>query len=94
MFIHVSLCCQKVLSLEDIFSGNDIMYQLTRNTSSDVYFKLRQNSTGSWFFARYSGFRVGPESDNYRLTFDPQSYKGNAGKKNTYHPMLCNNPEF
>ena len=74
------------LKMVTYFSGNHIIHQLTFNTSSDAYFKL-QSSNGSWFFARYSGFIVGPESDNYRLTFDPTSYTGNAGK--TIHIILC-----
>ena len=55
------------------------MHRLTNVSTTDVYFKLKARN-GTWFHAMYTGFRVGPESDNYRLQFNPLSYTGNAGR--------------
>ena len=62
-----------------MFPGNDAMHLLTNESTTDVYFKI-QARNGTWFHAMYTQFRVGPESDNYRLQFDPLSYSGNAGR--------------
>ena len=55
------------------------MHLLTSISTTDVYFKIKAK-LGTWFYAKYSDFRIGPESDNYRLTFDPLSYTGDAGR--------------
>ena len=56
------------------------MHLLTNVSTTDVYFKIRELENGTWFHAMYANFTVGPESDNYRLQFDPSSYTGNAGR--------------
>ena len=62
-----------------LLTGNDAIHLLTDVTNTDVYFKMKARN-GTWFYAKYADFRVGPESDNYRLRFDPLSYTGNVGR--------------
>ena len=71
--------CDVFPTLALLRSGNEVMHQLTWGTTSSLYFKL-QALDGMWFWAEYSNFSIGPECDNYRLTFDPYSLKGDAGK--------------
>ena len=44
----------------------------------DVYFHLTAVN-GTSYYAKYSNFSIGPESDNYRLHFKAGSFSGNAG---------------
>ena len=62
-----------------VLPGNNAIHLLTNVSTTDVYFKLRARD-GTWSHAMYTGFRVGPESDNYRLLFYQMSYTGNAGR--------------
>ena len=55
------------------------MHILTQNHSMDVYFHLTAVN-GTSYYAMYSNFTIGPESDNYRLHFQAGSYSGNAGR--------------
>jgi len=47
--------------------GNDLLSQLTANNRYKLRFDLQQLSTGSWYYAEYSTFRVLSEADNYKL---------------------------
>ena len=60
--------------------GNDVMYLLTKNATSDVYFKLLSLG-GHWHYATYTQFSVGPEADLYRLGLG--TFTGNAGEIST-----------
>ena len=76
------MLCQyddRKIIVQFILPGNDVIHLLTNVSSTDVYFKLKATD-GTWLYAKYAEFRVGPESDNYRLQFDPLSYTGNAGR--------------
>ena len=59
------------------FSGNDNIY-LSTQSGPDVYFKI-QTMNEIWYYATYSNFTVTSETDNYRLHYKTNSYKGNAG---------------
>ena len=58
--------------------GNQNIHLLTKASPSEVYFKLK-NMIGTELWAKYTGFAVGPESDNYRLTLTTPTYDGTAG---------------
>ena len=62
----------------DILLGNKYIHLLTL-TPRTVYFKIK---SGSWLYAAYDKFSVGPESDRYRLHFDGKSYRGQLRKSN------------
>ena len=65
------------------------MHLLTTNSSYRVRFDL-VSFNGRWAYAEYSNFRIGPESDNYRLYIS--KYSGNASDYNCY--FLCTQPIF
>ena len=47
--------------------GNDLLSQLTANYRYKLKIELQQRSTGNWYYAEYSTFRVLSEADNYTL---------------------------
>ena len=75
--LHVMLT--QGITVKLLLPGNDAIHLLTNVSNTDVYFKINAIN-GTWFYAKYADFRVGPDSDNYRLQFDPLSYTGNAGR--------------
>ena len=56
--------------------GNDLLSQLTANYSYKLRFDLQQRSTGNWYYAEYSTFRVVSEADDYTLQM--AGFSGNA----------------
>jgi len=56
--------------------GNDLLSQLTANYRYKLRFDLQQNSTGNWYYAEYSWFRVLSEAHDYTLLVT--GYSGNA----------------
>jgi len=56
--------------------GNDQLSQLTANNRYKLKFDLQQRSTGKWYYAEYSTFRVMSEAYNYQLQVG--GYSGNA----------------
>ena len=56
--------------------GNDLLSQLTANNRYKLRFDLQQRSTGNWYYAEYSRFRVLSEADNYTLMVS--GFSGNA----------------
>ena len=59
--------------------GNDLLSRLTADDDRyKLRFDLQSRSSGRWFHAEYSTFRVLSEADDYRLEVD--GYVGNAGR--------------
>jgi len=56
--------------------GNDLLSQLTANYRYKLRFDLQSIENGYWYVAKYSRFRVLPESYNY--TLQVTGYSGNA----------------
>ena len=56
--------------------GNDLLSQLTANNRYKLRFDLQQRSTGNWYYAEYSTFRVLSEAYNYTLLV--RGFSGNA----------------
>jgi len=56
--------------------GNDLLSQLTANYRYKLRFDLQQNSTGNWYYAEYSWFRVLSEAHDYTLLVT--GYSGNV----------------
>ena len=63
------------------------MHILTQTREMDVYFQLTPFN-GTSYHAVYSNFTIGPESDNYRISFKAGSYRGNAGEFVQHHLSL------
>ncbi|CAF1071706.1 unnamed protein product [Adineta steineri] len=61
----------------EFWLGNDKIYTLTNQDKYDLRFDL-EDYDGIKRFALYSGFRIGDESTNYRMTYDA-FLKGDAG---------------
>ena len=57
--------------------GNELLSQLTANNRYKLRFDLQQRSSGNWYYAEYSTFRVLSEADNY--TLQVAWFSGNAG---------------
>ena len=58
--------------------GNDLLSQLTANYRYKLRFDLQSIEHGYWYVAKYSRFRVLPESYNY--TLQVTGYSGNASR--------------
>ena len=56
--------------------GNDLLSWLTANNRYKLRFDLQQRSTGNWYYAEYSTFRVLSEAYNY--TLQEGGFSGNA----------------
>ena len=54
----------------------------------EVYFLLTAVN-GTSFYAVYSNFTIGPESDNYTLRMQDGSYRGNAGGIIYHFILFC-----
>ncbi|CAF4075561.1 unnamed protein product [Adineta steineri] len=61
----------------EFWLGNDKIYALTNQDKYDLRFDF-EDYEGAKRFAVYSGFRIGDESTDYRMTFDA-FIKGDAG---------------
>nr|XP_022340181.1 ryncolin-1-like [Crassostrea virginica] len=61
--------------------GNEAMHLLTTKTSQELRVDM-EKFTGEKAYAKYSTFRVGSESQKYKLTVG--GYKGNAGDSFAY----------
>ncbi|CAF3702968.1 unnamed protein product [Adineta steineri] len=61
----------------EFWLGNDRIYTLTNQDKYDLRFDF-EDYGGAKRFAVYSGFRIGDESTDYRMTFDA-FIKGDAG---------------
>lgn len=62
----------------DFWLGNEAIHQLTHNGTYELRIDMR--SDGQEVFARYSSFKLGPESDKYRLHLG--TYSGTVGESN------------
>ena len=60
-----------------MFTGNDIIHQLTSTSNYKMKIVLKDWSDIEKF-ATYNSFSIAGESDNYRLSI--QGYTGTAGK--------------
>jgi len=72
-------------SLEKNFwLGLENVHQLTASGVFDLRIVM-QSFDGTEKFAQYRNFKISDSSDNYRLTFDKNSYVGDAGDALYYH---------
>ncbi|ELU01958.1 hypothetical protein CAPTEDRAFT_211325 [Capitella teleta] len=65
----------------EFWLGNRKLHTLTAQKPHEVWIDLKDDNDTR--FARYSKFKVGPESDNFRLAIG--GYSGDAGDSMTYH---------
>jgi len=62
----------------NVWIGNDLLHELTKDNRYKLRFDLQQSATEQWFWAEYSRFIVNSEANGYRLNI--AGYTGNAGK--------------
>ena len=58
--------------------GNDLLSQLTANSSYKLRFDLQSRDTGNWYYAEYSTFIVLSEAYNYTLLV--RGFSGNVSR--------------
>ena len=68
--------------------GNILLWALTNDNKNYELAINLEDWSGNKRFARYTGFRIGPESDKYRLYFT-KMYLGNGGDSLFSHNGLA-----
>jgi len=61
----------------NLWIGNDLLHELTKNNRYRLRIDVQQASTDQWFWAEYSRFIVRSEEEGYRINIG--GYTGNAG---------------
>ncbi|KAK3105872.1 hypothetical protein FSP39_007547 [Pinctada imbricata] len=61
----------------DYWIGNDIIHKITKHRPSELYFKIHFIRKPEWIWDKYKNVTVQSEGQNYRLSFDEDSYTGN-----------------
>lgn len=67
---------------KEFWLGLEFIHQLTNNMDHELRIDMIAQH-GTYLYAKYSNFKIGPASDNYRLTLS--GYSGNATDCLEYH---------
>lgn len=67
---------------DNFWTGNYNVFLLTSKARYELRVDMRYG--GRWYYARYSWFKINPESDDFRLFLGPY-VEGNAGDSFSYH---------
>ncbi len=81
-----NICSEKCYTIVFVYTGNQILHQLTSSKAYNLRIDLEEFNGTRWF-AVYANASIGNEAAGYVLTLG--DYRGDAGRYTTYYNNSC-----